>query len=73
MAATKLPEVGVPRSTPSVELYRSVSGSYSWRILAVAVDDSSDALRAAKALALELEDEMYSDMLARREQRRRPA
>lgn len=70
-AETQPPEVGShSREKASVEIYRSVSGAWSWRVVALAVDASEDALRAAKALALELESELYEDLKARSKERR---
>jgi hypothetical protein len=55
----------------SVEIYRSVYGKYSWKVTALAVDDSEQALRAAKALALDLEAEIYGDIAQRVAERKR--
>ena len=65
-----MPDVGVPRGAQSVEIYKAISGAYCWRVLAVAEDASEDALRAAKALALEIEDEIRSDLRDRSRRRR---
>jgi hypothetical protein len=54
----------------SVEIYRAVTGKYSWRVIAVAEDGTADALRAAKAVAFELEAEIYAEMAERHKQRR---
>ena len=62
-----------PREKPgrsSVEVYRAVTGKYSWRVVAVAEDGTADALRAAKALVFELESEIYAEMAERHKQRR---
>ena len=55
----------MPRGQASVEVYRSVNRAYSWRVIAAAVDETPEALRAAKALALELEGEIRDDLAAR--------
>lgn len=47
----------VDRSKSSIELYRSVHGKYSWRVIVVADDNSAEALREAQALAIELHNE----------------
>jgi hypothetical protein len=57
--ANRLPEVGNhPRDKPSVELYRSVGGTYSWRVVVLAKSASERALRDAKALAIQLDAEL---------------
>jgi len=60
---SRLPEVGSHRrDRPSIEIYRSVSGTYSWRVVALAEDDSEDALREAKAVALRVAEEIQNDI-----------
>jgi hypothetical protein len=54
----RLLEVGVPRGKSAVEIYRSVGGTYSWRVVVVAEDDTERALRDAQALTIELETEL---------------
>jgi len=60
------------RGHSSVEIYRSIHGKYTWRIIAVADKNTEQALRDAKALALALEDEIFADLAARYKQRRSP-
>ena len=65
-----IPEVGRPYGGASVEIYRSVNGRYSWRVVAMADGDSPEALRAAKALALDLDNELHDGLRERHRQRR---
>jgi hypothetical protein len=50
---------------PGVEVYRSLSGAMACRVIAAAKDDSPEALRAARDLALEVEDELYAELCER--------
>jgi hypothetical protein len=59
-----------PRGRPCVEIYRSIHGKYSWRVVAAAKDDSEQALRDALALALQLEDDIFAELAERHQQRR---
>lgn len=59
------------RSTGSVEVYRTPSGrDFGYRVVASSADNSAEALRAAKALALAVEDELHTDLEERSEERR---
>lgn len=63
------PEAGRPEGGSSVEIYRGVHGQHSWRVVALAKDDSEAALRAAQTLALELEAELHAELSKRRKER----
>ena len=54
----KPPDVGIARGTSGIELYRSVSGVYSWRVAVVAKSGTERAIREAMALAEQLDGEM---------------
>jgi hypothetical protein len=60
------PEVGgQSRAQASVEIYRAVNRGNAWRVVVLAADDSEGALRQAKALALDLYDEIHDDLAER--------
>ena len=51
-------EVGLSRGRSGIEILRSVSGVYSWKVVVASDDDSEEGLRAAMALAAQLEGEL---------------
>lgn len=59
------PDVGVSRGKSGVEILRSVSGVYSWKVAVVTDDDSEKGLRAAKALAAQIENELREEYRGR--------
>jgi hypothetical protein len=54
------------RAKSSIELYRAVTGAYSYRVVVIASDETQECLRAAKALATELEAELAERYPTRR-------
>lgn len=68
-------EIPTPASVgrASVEIYKPVGAgwNFAYRVVATAVDDSEQSLRAAKALALSLEQELFEELKERRAQRLR--
>lgn len=64
------PESSRARDRSSVELYRSIQGTYSWKINVVAEDDTEDAIREAMALAFRIDKDTFADMRAHLVERR---
>ena len=65
MSDQKAPDF-VDSGRPRVEIYHPVSGRpFAYRVIAVAEDGSAKSLRAAKALALEVEQELFEDLESR--------
>jgi hypothetical protein len=68
MATSKIPDgSGVGAGRPSVEIYRPVGkwSAFAYRVVAVADDTTGESLRAAKALALEVEQELFEELKVR--------
>jgi hypothetical protein len=64
-AMSPVPEPVRPLGHPGVEIYRTVSDTHSYRMVAFAEDDSDDALRAARDLALSIEAELWDELSER--------
>lgn len=55
-------DAGGRLSSNGVEIYKSASGRYTWRIVVEADSNSPEAMRRAKALALQVEDELAREL-----------
>jgi hypothetical protein len=57
-ARSKLAPTTAADATPRVEVSKLKDGQRTWKVNAVAADTSADALRAAAALALDVDREL---------------
>ena len=67
-------DCGLPKGTGAVEIYRSLSGRYSWRVSVIADDNSAAAIQAAKTFMFDLDSEIWDEVARRHSERlnRRP-